>query len=73
MFNNILGFYERLKTIPDGYYPVVLEEVSCGRIIGTGTLIVEQKFIHHTALVRIVSGSFTEKLALYYCTCTPTR
>lgn len=32
------------------YYNVVLEDTKTSRLIGTGSLIVEQKFIHETAL-----------------------
>lgn len=39
-------FRSMQKTNPKGYYVVVIEEESTGRIIASGTLVVEWKFIH---------------------------
>lgn len=37
-----------------GYYVVVVEDVNLKKIIGSSTLVVEQKFIHNCALVNII-------------------
>lgn len=34
-----------------GYYVVVVEDLDACRVIGSSTLVVEQKFIHNCALV----------------------
>lgn len=34
------------------YYITVIEDVASGQVIGSGTLFIEQKFIHNCALVR---------------------
>ncbi|XP_045184782.1 glucosamine 6-phosphate N-acetyltransferase-like isoform X2 [Mercenaria mercenaria] len=38
-FNSMLG-------CKNGYYTVVIEDTTCGQVIGAATLAVEQKFIH---------------------------
>ena len=38
-----------------GYYVVVIEDLDIGKIIGSATLVVEQKFIHNCCLVSINS------------------
>ncbi|KKA28509.1 hypothetical protein TD95_002888 [Thielaviopsis punctulata] len=35
----------------DGYYVLVIEDTASGKIVGTGALIVERKFIHNLGLV----------------------
>ena len=36
-----------------GYYVIVIEDLNCKKVIGSATLVVEQKFIHNCALVSI--------------------
>lgn len=43
-------YFSVLQSCPGMYYPVVVEEVSKATVVGAGTLIIEQKFIHETAL-----------------------
>lgn len=33
------------------YYVVIVEDLDTGKVIGSSTLVVEQKFIHNCALV----------------------
>jgi len=42
--------YTWMKTHP-GYYAIVIHEVETDRIVGMGTLIVENKFLHHCGKV----------------------
>lgn len=41
----------------DGYYVVIVEDLDSGKVIGSATLVVEQKFIHNCGLVRIFAIS----------------
>ncbi|XP_075223035.1 glucosamine 6-phosphate N-acetyltransferase isoform X2 [Lycorma delicatula] len=46
-------FLERFSTMelcPNSYYITVIEDTIINKVIGTGTLIVEQKFIHNCAV-----------------------
>ena len=43
-------FFSMISATPGTYHPVVVENVKSRRIIGAGTLIVEQKFIHEAAV-----------------------
>lgn len=36
-----------------GYYVVIVEDLNGGEVVGSATLVVEQKFIHNCALVSI--------------------
>ncbi|XP_077994172.1 glucosamine 6-phosphate N-acetyltransferase-like [Glandiceps talaboti] len=40
-----LARYNQMKACPDTYYIVVIEDTSTGKIVGTGSVIKEQKFI----------------------------
>lgn len=42
--------FSRMKACKGTYYVVVVEDTNVGQIIGTSTLVVEQKFIHNCAL-----------------------
>lgn len=37
-----------------GYYVIVIEDRNSGKVIGSATLVVEQKFIHNCALVSFI-------------------
>ncbi|CAG5127124.1 unnamed protein product [Candidula unifasciata] len=39
--------FQKMKACPDTYYIVVIEDLKSGQIIGSATLVKEQKFIHH--------------------------
>ncbi|XP_059157522.1 glucosamine 6-phosphate N-acetyltransferase-like [Physella acuta] len=41
--------FNRMKSCADTYYITVIEDVVKGQIIGTATLVVERKFIHHAS------------------------
>ena len=43
-----------MKECPDTYYVTVIEDTLTGQIVGSGTLVVEQKFIHECAVVSSV-------------------
>lgn len=34
-----------------GYYIIVVEDLDAGKLVGSSTLVVEQKFIHNCCLV----------------------
>ncbi|KAK7487144.1 hypothetical protein BaRGS_00021639 [Batillaria attramentaria] len=38
--------FKKMKACPDTYYIVVLEDTKVGQIVGSATLVKEQKFIH---------------------------
>ncbi|KAE9416850.1 hypothetical protein Angca_006568, partial [Angiostrongylus cantonensis] len=38
--------FKRMRTTPQSYYIVVIEDLSSGRVVGTATLVLEWKFIH---------------------------
>ncbi|BFZ12275.1 hypothetical protein BsWGS_15314 [Bradybaena similaris] len=38
--------FQKMKACPDSYYVVVIEDSETGQIIGSATLVKEQKFIH---------------------------
>lgn len=46
--------YATMKECPDTYYVTVIEDTLTGQIVGSGTLVVEQKFIHECAVVSSV-------------------
>jgi hypothetical protein len=43
-----------MKSCPNTYYVTVIEDTLTGQIVGSATLVVEQKFIHECALVSSV-------------------
>lgn len=45
--------FSKMCSLNDTYYIVVIEDENTAQVIGTGTLLVEQKFIHDCALVSI--------------------
>ncbi|KKF95930.1 Glucosamine 6-phosphate N-acetyltransferase [Ceratocystis fimbriata CBS 114723] len=47
------AFHERFEWMAkqDGYYVLAIEDTATGKIVGTGALIVERKFIHNLGLV----------------------
>lgn len=51
---NYLSFSERfdaMQACPNTYYVTVIEDTTNGQVIGSSTLVVEQKFIHGCAVV----------------------
>lgn len=50
-----LGRFKLMRDMKD-YYVVVLEDKKTQRIVGTGALIVERKFIHACSSVRAEDG-----------------
>lgn len=40
-----------MKSCPDTYYLIVVEDTELEKIVASGTLWVEQKFIHEIAMV----------------------
>lgn len=40
-----------MESCPNSYYIAVIEDTIKNKVIGTGTLVVEQKFIHNCAVV----------------------
>ena len=50
-----------LASCPGMYHPIVVEDVKKSELIGAGTLIIEQKFIHATALVSTKLKGFLSK------------
>lgn len=65
--------FNAMKKVGD-YYPIVIEDTNGdsgrGRIVATGTLIVEQKFIHSCATVRrcvsiCLSSGFTNFMQVF--------
>ena len=42
-----------MKSCPDTYYITVIEDLTTKRVIGTATLVIEQKFIHSASIVSI--------------------
>ena len=43
--------FSAMKACKDSYYIIVVEDVRLGQIVGSGSLVVEQKFIHSTGQV----------------------
>ena len=43
--------FHAMKSCPSTYYIIVVEDTKLEKIVGTGTLILEQKFIHEIAVV----------------------
>jgi len=41
-----------MKNTPSTYYVTVIEDTTTGQVIGSATLVVEQKFIHDCAKVK---------------------
>lgn len=44
--------FDRMSKCIDTYFVTVIEDTSCGKIVGSATLLLEQKFIHNCAMVR---------------------
>jgi glucosamine-phosphate N-acetyltransferase len=41
--------FHKMKACADSYYIIVIENVETGQIVGSATLVKEQKFIHHAS------------------------
>ena len=48
-----------MASCPETYYLIVVEDTELAKIVASGTLVVEQKFIHETAVVCIFVASFS--------------
>lgn len=42
-----------------GYYVIVVEDLNCGKVVGSATLVVEQKFIHSCGLVSTYNNNLS--------------
>jgi len=42
--------FESMRSCPNTYYITVVEDITTGRIVGSASLVLEQKFIHKCAL-----------------------
>uniref|UniRef100_A0A1B6GCY7 Glucosamine 6-phosphate N-acetyltransferase n=2 Tax=Cuerna arida TaxID=1464854 RepID=A0A1B6GCY7_9HEMI len=42
--------FQSMKKCPNTYFVVVIEDTTLGRVVGSSTLVLEQKFIHKCAL-----------------------
>jgi hypothetical protein len=51
------GRYTTMNACPNTYYVTVIEDTLTGQIVGSGTLVIEQKFIHECALVSSLLSS----------------
>ena len=54
--------FQAMKSCPNTYYVAVIEDIRKKQVVGTATLVVEQKFIHSTATVRICELSTFREL-----------
>lgn len=43
--------FRKMKACADSYYIVVIEDTTLGQIVGSASLVKEQKFIHHATAV----------------------
>ena len=50
------GRFAKMKNA-GGYYVIVIEDRNSGKVVGSATLVVEQKFIHNCALVSFILNS----------------
>lgn len=50
-FCNSTDRFESMQKCPNTYYVTVVEDTSLGRVVGSASLVLEQKFIHKCALV----------------------
>lgn len=51
-FYSLLARFNKMKACDDTYYVTVIEDLRTGQIIGSATLVKEQKFIHRASSVR---------------------
>ncbi|XP_055880184.1 glucosamine 6-phosphate N-acetyltransferase-like [Biomphalaria glabrata] len=47
--DTFLNQFYKMKACGDNYYIIVIEDLSKNKIIGTATLVIEKKFIHHVS------------------------
>jgi hypothetical protein len=45
--------FSKMKNSPNMYYVTVIEDTNTGAVIGSATLLLEQKFIHNCAKVEL--------------------
>ena len=48
-----------MTSCPGTYYLIVVEDTELAKIVASGTLVVEQKYIHETAVVCVFVACFT--------------
>ena len=65
--------FHAMQSCPGTYFVIVIEDVELAKIVACGTLVVEQKFIHDTAVVcyytqTALVESFHNVSFLYVCT-----
>jgi len=48
-----------MTSCPGTYYLLVVEDIELAKIVASGTLVVEQKYIHEIAVVCVFIASFT--------------
>eukprot|EP01103_Thecamoeba_quadrilineata_P003688 TRINITY_DN1343_c0_g1_i4.p1 TRINITY_DN1343_c0_g1~~TRINITY_DN1343_c0_g1_i4.p1 ORF type:complete len:123 (-),score=15.35 TRINITY_DN1343_c0_g1_i4:322-660(-) len=46
--------FRELQSVKDTYYIIVVENLTTKEIVGSGSLIIERKFLHHCGNVRIL-------------------
>ena len=54
-------YFNIISSIPNIYYPIIVEDLITTRVVGTGILVVEQKFIHQAALRGRMENIFVNK------------
>lgn len=48
-FEQFSARFNAMKSCPNTYYVIVIEDLMKGHVIGTATLVIEQKFIHNAS------------------------
>ena len=52
VFHSLVDRFMAMKACKDSYYIIIVEDTSVGQVIASGTLAIEQKFIHTASKVR---------------------
>ena len=52
-----------MTSCPGTYYLIVVEDTELAKIVASGRLVVEQKYVHEIAVVCIFVGSFSNLLS----------
>ena len=56
-----------MTSCPGTYYLLVVEDIELAKIVASGTLVVEQKYIHEIAVVCVFIASFTNLFKVFIC------